>query len=77
MKRQLPAAQMKMRTLRNVSKMIGRADDTMAKAQKRYKRYFDRSVQTIMSIRPGQMVYVDRVPDSALTETEITANALG
>lgn len=67
---------MKLPTLLHFSKMASRAEDTIWKTQERYNRYFDRSVRTTVSIRPGQMVYVDRAPYSILTETKRTADVV-
>lgn len=50
----------------HLSKMVIRSDDTMIKTHAQYKRYYDRSVQTTVSIRCVQMVYVYRAPDLTL-----------
>lgn len=51
------------------------ADMTLAGVQARYKKFFDRTVQLMPAITPGQQVFADRATKATQSLAELMAEA--
>lgn len=67
----LPADKIRMRLIRRLYLMTRKVRNTLTKSQKRYKRYFEKEFKYIPTVNPGPEVYLDKLPSSMETPSDI------
>jgi len=66
----LRASRLRMRLIRELAHLQAKTSDILRNAQRRYKADHDQHVKKVISLRRGDLVYLDRPPSWTLTDAE-------